>query len=62
MLYNIRWFDTTKSGKLVTRKYQGKIPKYDGDCYMVLYRKKIKCIPKAECIAHVWKDDRRQLV
>lgn len=60
MLYDIRWFDTTKTGKLIIRKYQGKIPEYNGDSYMVLYNGRIKFIPKANCIANVWKDGRWQ--
>jgi hypothetical protein len=64
MLYDIRWFDTTKSGKLVVRKYQGKIPWADVECeyWMVKYRGKIKLVRKADCLANVWKDGRWQRV
>lgn len=60
-LYDIRWFDTTKNGKLITRKYQGKIQQTE-DAYFVLYRHKIKCLPKSGCIAHVLVDGSWQMV
>lgn len=60
-LYDIRWFDSTKAGNLIVRKYQGKIQQTD-DCYLILYRHKIKCINKADCFAHVWENNQWQLV
>lgn len=58
-LYSIRWFDTTKAGNLIVRKYEGKIQQTD-DCYIVLYRKKIKFIRKADCFVYVWENNQWQ--
>lgn len=58
-LYNIRWFDTTKTGKLIVRKYQGKLQQTE-DAYWIRYNGKLRWIKKSECIAHVWENNQWQ--
>ena len=63
MLYDIRWFDTTKTGKLIVRKFQGHAQEFVKEGYYCFpYNGKVQFISKAECIACVWVGDRWQNV
>ena len=54
MLYNINWFDTNKAGKVIVRKYSGKVI-HDGNSFTFTYNGKEKTVSKEDCIA--WKLD-----
>lgn len=60
-LYDIRWFDTTKAGKLIVRKYQGKLQQTE-DAYLIRYNGKLRWINKSECFAYVWENNQWQAV
>ena len=53
MLYNIRWFDSTKAGKIIVRKYEGVAIQND-NAFTFTYNGKEKTISKEECTAWVW--------
>ena len=53
MLYDIRWFDSTKTGKVIVRKYQGVAIQNEGSISFT-YKGKVVTLDKAECFANVW--------
>lgn len=53
MLYNIRWFDTTKAGKIIVRKYEGNAIQND-NAFTFTYKGAEKTLAKDECFAYVW--------
>lgn len=52
MKYNIRWFDSTKTGKIVVRKYEGNAVQ-DANSFTFTYNGKEKTISKNDCFAYV---------
>lgn len=58
-VYDIRWFDSTKGGKLIVRKYQGRLQQ-TADAYWIKYNGKTQWVKKDECIAYVWENNRWQ--
>ena len=53
MLYTIRWFDTTKAGKIIVRKYEGAAILSE-NAITFTYNGKQKTISKDECFAYEW--------
>lgn len=53
MLYNIRWFDSTKSGKIIVRKYEGTAIT-NGGTFTFTYNGKQMTLSKGECFAYEW--------
>ena len=61
MLYNIRWFDSTKAGKIIVRKYEGMAEQNEGT-FTFTYKGNVKNINKADCTAWVMNNGSWQLV
>lgn len=61
MLYNIRWFDSTKAGKVIVRKYEGMVEQNE-DSFTFTYKGSVKNISKADCTAWVMANGNWQLV
>ncbi len=53
MLYNIRWFDSTKAGKIIVRKYEGAAIQND-NTFTFTYKGKQMTISKDVCFAYEW--------
>ena len=60
--YDIRWFDTTKSGKLVARKYNGTEVKVENGTISFTYGKKAITLKLDECFANVWSSEQYRWV
>lgn len=61
MLYNIRWFDSTKAGKVIVRKYEGTVEQ-NGDFFTFMYKGSVKNINKSDCTAWMMENGNWQLV
>lgn len=61
MLYNIRWFDYAKTGKVIVRKYEGAVEQNE-ESFTFNYKGSVKTINKADCTAWVMSNGSWQLV